>query len=124
MPILRAVALAMALSLHLLPAHAQAWPSRPVRALVPFPPGGSTDVAARLVAEKLSAALGQSVNVDNKGGAGGAIGTAEAARAAPDGYTILVAANAVTLLHLAVKDVGYDTLRDFVPIIQLTTQPN
>jgi tripartite-type tricarboxylate transporter receptor subunit TctC len=110
--------------LHVVPAHAQTWPSRPVRALVPFPPGGSTDVAARLVAEKLSVALGQSVYVDNKGGAGGAIGTAEVARAAPDGYTILVAANAVTLLHLAVKDVGYDTLRDFVPITQLTTQPN
>jgi tripartite-type tricarboxylate transporter receptor subunit TctC len=76
------------------------------------------------VAEKLSSALGQQVFVDNKGGAGGAIGTAEAARAAPDGYTILIAANAVTLLHLAIKDVGYDTLRDFLPITQLSTQPN
>jgi len=105
-------------------AHAQAWPAKPVRFIVPFPPGGSTDVAARSLADKLAAALGQQVVVDNRGGGGGAIGTTEAARAAPDGYTILFAANAVTILHLAVKNLQYDTLRDFVPITQVTTQPN
>jgi tripartite-type tricarboxylate transporter receptor subunit TctC len=105
-------------------AHAQAWPSRPVRFLVPFPPGGSTDVAARVIADKVSTALGTQVVVENRGGGGGAVGAAEAARAAPDGYTILFAANAVTLLHLGTKNLPYDTLRDFVPITQVTTQPN
>jgi tripartite-type tricarboxylate transporter receptor subunit TctC len=105
-------------------AQAQGWPARPVRFIVPFPPGGSTDVAARSLADKLSAALGQQVVVDNRGGGGGAIGTTEVARAAPDGYTILFAANAVTILHLAVKNLQYDTLRDFVAVTQVTTQPN
>jgi tripartite-type tricarboxylate transporter receptor subunit TctC len=105
-------------------AHAQGWPQRPVRFLVPFPPGGSTDVAARALADKMSAGLGQQVLVENRGGGGGALGTAEVARAQPDGYTILFAANAVSILHLAVKDLPYDTLRDFVAITQVTTQPN
>lgn len=105
-------------------AHGQAWPQRSIRFLVPFPPGGSTDVAARSLAEKVAAGLGQQVVVENRGGGGGAVGAAEVARAQPDGYTILFAANAVSILHLAVKDLPYDTLRDFVAITQVTTQPN
>jgi tripartite-type tricarboxylate transporter receptor subunit TctC len=103
---------------------AQSWPQRPVRFLVPFPPGGSTDIAARALADKVAAGLGQQVVVENRGGGGGAVGTAEVARAQPDGYTILFAANAVTILHLAVKNLPYDTLRDFVAITQVSTQPN
>lgn len=103
---------------------AQSWPQRPVRFLVPFPPGGSTDVAARALADKVAVGLGQQVIVENRGGGGGAVGTAEVARAQPDGYTILFAANAVSILHLAVKNLPYDTLRDFVAITQVTTQPN
>jgi tripartite-type tricarboxylate transporter receptor subunit TctC len=103
--------------------HAQSWPAKPVRFVVPFPPGGSTDVAARLLADKLSASLGQSVVVDNRAGANGAIGTSEVARAAPDGYMILFAADPVTTLHLVVKNLAFDTLRDFVPVTQVTTQP-
>jgi tripartite-type tricarboxylate transporter receptor subunit TctC len=105
-------------------AAAQGWPAKAVRFVVPFPPGGSTDVAARSLADKLSQSLGQQVVVDNRGGAGGALGTGEVARAAPDGYTFLFAANAVSLLHLAVKGLPYDMLRDFVPVTQVTTQPN
>ena len=105
-------------------AAAQSWPTRQVRFIVPFPPGGSTDVAARALADKLSTGLGQQAVVENRGGAGGALGAGEAARAQPDGYTILFAANAVSLLHLAVKNLPYDTLRDFVAITQVTTQPN
>jgi tripartite-type tricarboxylate transporter receptor subunit TctC len=105
-------------------AHAQSWPQRSVRWLVPFPPGGSTDVAARALADKVSAGLGQQVVVENRGGGGGAVGAAEVARAQPDGYTVLFAANAVTILHLAVKNLPYDTLRDFVAVTQVTTQPN
>jgi tripartite-type tricarboxylate transporter receptor subunit TctC len=104
-------------------ANAQSWPAKPVRFVVPFPPGGSTDVAARSLADKLSASLGQSVLVDNRAGANGAIGTTEVARAAPDGYTILFAADPVTTLHLVVKNLAFDTLRDFVPVTQVTTQP-
>ena len=105
-------------------AAAQGWPARSVRLIVPFPPGGSTDVAARALADKLSAGLGQQAVVENRGGAGGALGAGEVARAAPDGYTVLFAANAVSILHLAVKNLPYDTLRDFVAVTQATTQPN
>ena len=103
---------------------AQGWPARSVRFLVPFPPGGSTDVAARALAEKVGVGLGQQVVVENRGGGGGAVGAGEVARAQPDGYTILFAANAVSILHLAVKNLPYDTLRDFAAITQVTTQPN
>ena len=119
---LRAVLLCLLLVAGL--ANAQGWPSRTVRFVVPFPPGGSTDVAARSLADKLSQSLGQQVVVDNRGGAGGALGTGEVARADADGYTILFAANAVSILHLAVKGLPYDMLRDFTPITQVTTQPN
>ena len=121
---MRLLARAVVLFLLVTNAHAQSWPQRPVRFLVPFPPGGSTDVAARALAEKVALGLGQQVVVENRGGGGGAVGAAEAARAPADGYTILFAANAVTILHLAVKNLPYDTLRDFVAITQVTTQPN
>ncbi len=104
-------------------AQAQDWPAKPVRFVVPFPPGGATDVAARVVADKLSRALGQQFVVENRAGASGAIGTTEVARAAPDGYTILFAADPVTTLHLVLKNVQYDIQRDFVAVTQVTTQP-
>jgi tripartite-type tricarboxylate transporter receptor subunit TctC len=104
-------------------AQAQGWPAKPVRFIVPFPPGGATDVAARAVADKLSRALGQQFVVDNRAGASGAIGTTEVARAAPDGYTILFAADPVTTLHLVLRGVQYEVQRDFVPVTQVTTQP-
>jgi tripartite-type tricarboxylate transporter receptor subunit TctC len=104
-------------------AQAQGWPARQVRFIVPFPPGGSTDVAARALADKFTRALGQQVVVDNRGGAGGVIGTTEVARAAPDGHTILFAANQVSTMFLVVKNIPYDMVRDFVPITQVTTQP-
>jgi tripartite-type tricarboxylate transporter receptor subunit TctC len=105
------------------PVLAQAWPAKAVRFIVPFPPGGSTDVAARTLADKLTRALGQQVVVDNRGGGGGAIGTVEAARAAPDGYTLLFVADPVVTLHLVVKNVQFDMQRDFSAITQVTTQP-
>ena len=105
-------------------AHAQTWPAKPVRFIVPYPPGGSTDVAARVLADKLGRALNEQFLVDNRGGAGGAVGTAEAARAGASGYTILFAANQASTMHLVVKNLQYDMLRDFVPITQVTTQPN
>jgi len=116
-------ALFLALALLAGQAWAQAWPAKPVRFIVPFPPGGSTDVAARTVAERLTRAFGQQVVVDNRGGGGGAIGTVEAARAAPDGYTLLFVADPVITLHLVVKSVQFDMQRDFSAVTQVTTQP-
>ncbi|HEU0258168.1 MAG TPA: tripartite tricarboxylate transporter substrate binding protein [Burkholderiales bacterium] len=104
-------------------AQAQTWPSKAVRFIVPFPPGGSTDVAARTVADKLTRALGAQVLVENRAGGGGAIGTVEAARAAPDGYTLLFAADPVITLHLVVKNMQFDMQRDFIAVTQVTTQP-
>jgi tripartite-type tricarboxylate transporter receptor subunit TctC len=104
-------------------AQAQTWPTKPVRFIVPFPPGGSTDVAARTVADKLTRALGAQVLVENRAGGGGAIGTVEAARSAPDGHTLLFAADPVITLHLVVKNVQFDMQRDFTAVTQVTTQP-
>jgi tripartite-type tricarboxylate transporter receptor subunit TctC len=104
-------------------AFAQAWPARPVRLVVPFPPGGSTDLAARTLADKLTRSLGAQFVVENRAGGGGAIGTTAVARAAPDGYTILFAADPVTTLFLVVKNLEFDVLRDFAPVTQVTTQP-
>jgi len=104
-------------------AQAQSWPAKPVRFVVPFPPGGATDVAARTLADKLTGALGQQFVVENRAGAVGAIGTTEVARSAPDGYVILFAADPVTTLHLVVKNLQYDVQRDFIPVTQVTTQP-
>ena len=72
-------------------ATAQAWPAKPIRLMVPFPPGGSTDIVARIVAQKLSERLGQPIVIENRGGAGGTIGTALIAKSAPDGYNLTVA---------------------------------
>jgi tripartite-type tricarboxylate transporter receptor subunit TctC len=100
---------------------AQDWPNKPVRMIVPFAAGGSTDVAARLVAEYLSRALGQQVVVENRTGANGNIGTEAAAKSPPDGYTILVAPEAVAS-NVHVYKVNYE-LKDLMPVIQLSRQP-
>jgi len=104
-------------------AFAQAYPNRPVRLIVPFPPGGSNDVVGRLVAKQLSTELGQQVFVDNHPGAGGVIGTQAAANAAPDGYTLLV----VSLAHAvnpALYKLDYDPIKSFEPVAILATGPN
>ncbi len=107
-------------------AHGQAaFPSRPVRLVVPFAAGGSTDLVARLVAEGMSAALGQNVVVDNHGGAGGSIGAALVAEAAPDGYTILMGTVATHAINAAVfRNLPYDPVTSFAPISLLALVPN
>jgi len=106
-------------------AHAQAWPSKPVTLLVPFPPGGSTDMIARTVGAKLQEKLGGTFIVDNKAGAGGTVGAAQARRAAPDGYTIFVSSLGPFVIgpHL-IKNVGYDPLKDFDYITVAVQAPN
>ena len=104
-------------------AHAQPWPAKSIRWIVPYPPGGSTDIAARPVAERVGQALGgHSAVVENRAGAGGNIGIEVAAKAVPDGYTVLVAPDAIASNPHLYK-VGFDPFRDFVPVIQLARQP-
>ena len=93
-------------------AGAQEWPTKPVRFIVPYPPGGGTDVIARIVQSRLGEALGQQVIIENRGGAGGALGTEQAAHAAPDGYTFLFTLSSHTINPLLYK-LNYDTERDF-----------
>lgn len=106
------------------PVHAETWPSRPLKLIVPFPPGGAADAVGRLYAEKLAEALKQPVLVDNKPGAGSAIGGDIAARAAPDGYTLSLApAGQLTVVPHLQKPLGYDPLKDFAPITLLAQVP-
>src|SRR6188508_3157847 len=116
--VLRALQFAFAgLALLVSAARADDYPSRPVTLIVPFPPGGSTTVMARNVADKMTATLGQPVVVENRGGAGGTIGTRSVARAAPDGYTILLSYTATMAIAPSLNvNAGYDPRKDFVPI--------
>ena len=106
------------------PALAQAWPARPVRVIVPFGPGGPTDVMARTVANGLTAALGQPVLVENRTGAGGNVGVVATARSTPDGYTLLVSSSGIVVNTSLFRNPGYDALRDFAPIMELGASPN
>ena len=109
-----------------LPAGAQpAYPLRPISLVVPFPAGGSTDLVARVVAEKMSQDLGQQIVVENRGGAGGNVGSAAAAKADPDGYTLLMGTVATHALNPALyKKMPYDPVADFAPISLLVVVPN
>jgi tripartite-type tricarboxylate transporter receptor subunit TctC len=97
-------------------AHAQSYPSQPIRFVVPFPVSGATDILARVIGQKLSEALGQPVPIDNKPGAGGTIGSAFVAKAAPDGYTILMATTSTHSIGPALQKLPYDAEKDFAPI--------
>jgi tripartite-type tricarboxylate transporter receptor subunit TctC len=103
-------------------AGAQDWPSKPIRFIVPYPPGGGTDVIARIVQSRLGDALGQQVIIENRGGAGGALGTEQAAHAAPDGYTFLFTLSSHTINPLLYK-LNYDTERDFAPVTLIVSVP-
>jgi tripartite-type tricarboxylate transporter receptor subunit TctC len=106
-------------------ARADDYPTRPITLIVPFPPGGSTTVMARNVADKLSVSLGQQIVVENRGGAGGTIGTRFVARAAPDGYTILLSYTATMAIAPAMNvNAGYDPRKDFVPIGMIGAAPS
>jgi len=104
---------------------ADAWPSRPVRMVVPFPPGSSPDLIGRMLGEPLAKALGQPVVIDNRPGAGGNIGTEFVAKAAPDGYTIVLTINGPLVTSPSLyKKLGYDPFRDLAPITLVATSPN
>jgi len=103
---------------------AQGWPQKPVRFIVPFPPGGATDISARLLAQKLQDIWGQTIVIENRGGAGGGVGAAEAAKAAPDGYTLFFPSGSVVTAnqHVYAK-LNYDPDKDFVPVTNVVSGP-
>ena len=114
--------LSVAFALH---AYGQdAWPTRPVRMILPFPPGGGTDILGRLIAERLSAGIGQPVVTENRGGAGGNVGAEVAARSAPDGYTIVLVAPSLAISPTLYSKINYDPVKDFAPISLVATVPN
>src|SRR5712692_3520025 len=106
-------------------AQAQAWPAKPIRYIVPFAPGGTTDILGRMVAAGLAPALGQPVVVENKPGQAGSVGSAELARAAPDGYTVGGGTISSHAINAALyPKLPYDPVKDFAPITMLATLPN
>ncbi len=108
-----------------LPAAAQPvnWPSRPVRFIVPFPPGGTPDLLARLVSARLTAALGQQFIVDNRAGASGSLGAGVAAKSTPDGYTFLFAGETHALNPTLIQNLPFDTVKDLAPVMLIGTAP-
>src|SRR3979490_3189187 len=105
-----------------IPAWAQDWPAKPVRFIVPYPPGGGQDVIARIVQNRLSEALGQPIVIENRGGAGGAVGTEAVAKSAPDGYTVLFTLSSHTINPFLYK-LNYDVQRDFAPVSLIVSVP-
>jgi tripartite-type tricarboxylate transporter receptor subunit TctC len=117
------VAVLAALSATPAAAQSPVYPAKPIRLIVPFPPGAGTDTVARFVAQKLGDSLKTPIVVDNRTGAGGAIGTVEAARAEPDGYTLLFVASPFTTVAAASPTAGYDPVRQFVPVAPIASGP-
>jgi tripartite-type tricarboxylate transporter receptor subunit TctC len=101
-----------------------AYPVKPIRFILPFPPGGGTDILGRLIAERLSTSLGQPVVIENRGGAGGNVGAEAAARSAPDGYTIVLVAPSLAISPTLYSKLNYDAVKDFAPISLVATVPN
>lgn len=119
---IRWLALSLAILCNL--AAAQDYPARPVRFILPFPPGGGTDILGRLISDRLSASLGQPVVTENRGGAGGNVGAEVAARSAPDGYTIVLCAPSLAISPSLYSKLNYDPVKDFAPISLVATVPN
>jgi tripartite-type tricarboxylate transporter receptor subunit TctC len=123
-PRLCAAAFAALAALVVAPVHSQAtWPVKPIRLVVPFSPGAGTDTVARYVAQKLGDRLGQPVVVDNRTGAGGAIGAAEVAKSDPDGYTLLFVASPFTTVAASARNPGYDPIAQFTPVAPIASGP-
>src|SRR5205809_6789649 len=124
MPVLRGILAAVLLLTGVAPSSAQGYPTRPVRVVVGFPPGGPTDVIARLVAQKLSESLGQQFFVENIGGAGGNTAAGQVARVTPDGYTIMAISTGFVVNPSLYAKVPYDPLKDFAAVTLVAVSPN
>ncbi len=118
------IALACAAAVHAQGPTGAAWPTKPVRVVIPFAPGGPTDIIARLAGQKLSEILGQPMVVESRAGAGGNIGTAAVAKSPPDGYTMLVTSSAYAVNVSLSPNPGYDPDRDFIPTVVVAKQAN
>jgi len=114
---------AIALLVIALQANAQSYPSRPIRIVVPFGPGGFTDVAARIIQKELAPAIGQPIVIENKPGAGSTIGTSEIAKAAPDGYNLVMISTTHVISPHLYKQMPYDPIKDFTPVMKLAEGP-
>jgi tripartite-type tricarboxylate transporter receptor subunit TctC len=117
------VLVALVVALLPLGSHSQSWPAKPVKFIVPYPPGGTVDPLARLLGAKLQESLGQAFVVENRPGAGGLVGTGVAAKAAPDGYTMLFVFDNHAVNPTLVANVPFDTLKDFAPVMLVGTAP-
>jgi tripartite-type tricarboxylate transporter receptor subunit TctC len=102
----------------------EAYPSKPIRFILPFPPGGGTDILGRLLSERMAAGLGQPVVIENRGGAGGNLGAEAAAKSAADGYTMVLVAPSLTISPSLYSKLNYDPVRDFAPVSLVATVPN
>jgi len=102
----------------------EAWPVKPIRFILPFPPGGGTDILGRIISERLSGSLGQPVVIENRGGAGGNVGAEIAAKSAPDGYTIVLVAPSLAISPSLYSRLNYDPVKDFAPVSLVATVPN
>lgn len=107
-----------------MPAAAQDFPTRPITLVVPYPAGGGNDVIARIVAERMSASLGQPIVIENRGGGGGTIATRQIARSEPNGYTLLIATSSLAINPSLYPDIGYDPRKDFAPVGLIATSSN
>jgi tripartite-type tricarboxylate transporter receptor subunit TctC len=121
---MRTIVLLLTLLLPGLVGAQDAYPSRPVRFILPFPPGGPTDILGRLISERLTAQLGQPVVTENRGGAGGNVGAEAAAKSAPDGYSIVLVAPSLAISPTLYAKLNYDPVKDLAPISLVATVPN
>jgi tripartite-type tricarboxylate transporter receptor subunit TctC len=119
-----AAAAALSLSFAVSPVHAQSYPAKPIRLVLPFPPGGGTDILGRMLAQKLGENMGQQVIAENRPGAGGNIGAEYASRQAPDGYTIVLCAPSIAISPSLYKKLNYDPAKDLTPISMVASIPN
>jgi tripartite-type tricarboxylate transporter receptor subunit TctC len=124
MAMVRLLSVLLALACASLPARAETWPSKVIRLVVPFAAGSTTDIVPRMIFEQLGPQLGQTIVVENRGGAGGTIGSAAVARADPDGYTLLVNSNAHTIAPAFYPGLSYHPARDFAAVVPLGISPN